>query len=98
MQFIVTGYDGKDAGAPARRMAVREEHLKGARQMYLEKKALYLAALVDEEEKMIGSVMIMDFPSEEALRDEWLSKEPYVTGGVWVDVKVEACKVPPFCR
>lgn len=98
MQFIVTGYDGKDPGAQDRRMAARGEHLKGARQMYLDKKALYLAALLDGEGKMTGSVMIMDFPSEEALREEWLSKEPYVLGGVWVEVKVEPCQVPPFCR
>lgn len=98
MQFIVTGYDGKDAGAYERRMAAREAHLKSARAMYLDKKALYVAALVDEAGKMIGSVMIVEFESEDALREEWLSKEPYVVGNVWAEVKIEPCKVPPFCR
>lgn len=98
MQFIVTGYDGKDTGAYERRMAAREAHLKGAREMYLEKKALYVTALVDETGKMIGSVMIVEFDSEDALREEWLSKEPYVIGNVWAEVKIELCKVPSFCR
>lgn len=98
MQFLVRGYDGKDAGAQDRRMAAREEHLKVAQQMYLEKKALSIAAILDEEQRMIGSVLIVDFPSEEALRQDWLSKEPYVLGGVWVDIIIEPCRVPPFCR
>ena len=32
MQFLVVAHDGTDAQALARRMAVREAHLEGARQ------------------------------------------------------------------
>ncbi|MBI2611983.1 hypothetical protein HYW54_04550, partial [Candidatus Gottesmanbacteria bacterium] len=34
----------------------------------------------------------MDFPSEEKLQ-EWLKKEPYVTGKVWKTVEVIKCNV-----
>jgi uncharacterized protein len=92
MQFIITAYDGKDEGAPQRRMAVREQHLALAASMAKEKKTLYGAALLDENEKMIGSVLIFDFPSRQEL-DEYLKVEPYVTGNVWQNIDIKTCKV-----
>jgi hypothetical protein len=41
---------------------------------------------------MIGSVAIMDFPSEKELQ-AWLKREPYVTGGVWKSIEVIKCNV-----
>jgi uncharacterized protein len=37
---------------------------------------------------MIGSTLYMEFPSREEL-DRWLRNDPYTTGGVWFNVKVE---------
>ena len=34
MQFMVIGHDGTDPDAPARRMAVREAHLKLGKELY----------------------------------------------------------------
>jgi len=95
MQFVVTGYDGTDEKASERRFSVRDEHLKLAESMKKEGKFLYAAALLDENESMIGSVMIVDFNSRKEL-DEWLDIEPYVTGGVWQKIEVSSCKVPPL--
>jgi len=44
---------------------------------------------------MIGSVLIVDFPSRDAL-DEWLKVEPYVIGNVWDKIQVKPCKVGPM--
>jgi len=95
MQFVVTGYDGTDEKASERRLAVRDEHLSLANSMKKEGNFLYAAAILDENDKMIGSIMIVDFPTREDL-DSWLDIEPYVKGNVWEKINVQSCKVPPL--
>ncbi|EQB89633.1 uncharacterized protein YciI [Clostridium punense] len=95
MQFLVTGYDGKDENALERRLTYREEHLALAASMKESKNFLCAAALVDEKEQMIGSVLMVDFPSREDL-DKWLAMEPYVKGNVWQTIEVKPCKVAPL--
>jgi len=97
MEFIVIGYDGTDDGAMDRRLKVRDEHLALAESMKKEGKLLYASAILDDNEKMIGSVLIMDFPSKEDL-DRWLENEPYVKGDVWRTIEVKPGKVPPLFR
>ena len=94
MQFAVIGLDGTDESALSRRMAVREAHLAGARRMQDQKRLLYSCALLDDSGKMIGSIMIVDFPSREDL-DDWLRVEPYIVGKVWEKVETRPCKVGP---
>lgn len=97
MQFIVTGYDGTDENAQARRMAIRDTHMALAKQMKDKGELLYAAALVDETDKMTGSVMIMEFDDRAAL-EVWLKVEPYITGDVWKTVDIKPCKVPAFLK
>jgi len=52
----------------------------------------YGAALLDDSGKMKGSMLLMDFVSEGALQ-EWLAKEPYVTGDVWRSIEIHKCNV-----
>lgn len=92
MQFMVTAHDGKDPGAPARRQAAREAHLAGARKLKEEGKMLFGAALLDGDGNMIGSAMLVEFPTREDV-DAWLAIDPYTTGGVWQDVSVVPCRV-----
>lgn len=97
MQFVVTAYDGTDAGALERRLAAREQHLEVAKAMFEKGVLLYAAALLEDNGKMNGSVLICEFESREALQG-WLDKEPYVTGDVWRQIDVREAKVPPFCQ
>ena len=87
MQFLVTAYDGTDPDAPARRQAVREAHLAGARQLTEQGRFLIGGAILDDDGRMIGSCVIADFPDRAAL-DEWLDNDPYVTGDVWRKIDV----------
>ena len=41
---------------------------------------------------MIGSMLLMDFPSRKEL-DEWLDKEPYIIGKVWKSIEILKCNV-----
>lgn len=95
MQFLVIGYDGTDDKATDRRMAAREAHLAGVLKMKEAGTAIFGIALLDEQEKMIGSVMAMDFPSRTEL-DAWLKDEPYVRGNVWQKIDVFPARVPPL--
>jgi uncharacterized protein YciI len=94
MHFIITGRDGSDAGALERRMKVREEHMRGVDELVQKKRLLYAAAMLDDAGIMIGSTMIVDFESREAL-DLYLATEPYVTGRVWKHIDVTPCRIPP---
>jgi hypothetical protein len=87
MQFILTGYDGTDSGAQDRRMAVRGEHLEKIELLKKSGEFLFGGAILDEEGKMIGSVIVYEFPDREAL-DKKLKDEPYFTSGVWKKIEI----------
>ena len=95
MQFIVIAYDGTDEGALERRLAVREAHLESAKKMFESGKWLYAAGILDDNGKMIGSMIVCDFPSRDEL-EEWLKVEPYVVGEVWREINVNRAQVAPF--
>jgi uncharacterized protein YciI len=88
MQFVITAYDGE--GMLEKRMEVRPAHLANMSQ--IKGKVVCAGGLLDEEGKMKGSVMVMDFPSKE-LFDEYLESEPYVKAGVWQKITVERMNV-----
>jgi len=96
MQFIVIGRDGTDENALERRMAAREAHLKTAGEMYESGNWLYAAAILNDEGKMAGSMIVCDFESREALEKEWLDNEAYVKGNVWETVEINEAAVAPF--
>lgn len=92
MQFIIIGKDGNDSDATARRLAARDAHLRLGDELEASGNRWYGAAILDENGKMIGSMAVMDFPSEAELQ-KWLEQEPYVTGDVWRTVEVLRCNV-----
>ena len=95
MQFLIMAYDGTDDKAPERRTAVREAHLAGIVKMKEEGKAIYGAAILNDREQMIGSALVVDFPTRADV-DAWLKSEPYVVGDVWRKIEVLPARVPPM--
>ena len=96
MQFIVIAYDGTDEGALERRLAVREAHLKSAKEMVDSGNWLYAAGILSDDGKMIGSMIVCEYPSRDEL-EQWLKVEPYVVGEVWKEINVNRAQVAPFC-
>lgn len=96
MQFVLIAYDGIDEGALGRRMAARDEHLKTGKELYDAGKWLYAAGLLDDEGKMIGSMIVCEFPSREEMETQWLSREPYIAGRVWQKVEIRRARTAPF--
>ncbi len=88
MQFIIRAYDGE--GMLDRRMEVRPRHLEGMDR--LSEHVICAGGLLDEEGKMKGSVLIMEFDTRKEL-DDYLAGEPYVTEHVWERVDVERMNV-----
>jgi len=97
MQFIVIGFDGTDEGALERRLAAREAHLAMAQEYYKSGKWLYASAILSDDGKMAGSMIVCDFPSREALEQQWLKNEPYIAGNVWKKIDIHRAQVAPFC-
>jgi hypothetical protein len=96
MQFILIAYDGTDEQALERRMAVREAHLSNAKKMFEEGQLWYAAGILNEAGKMIGSMMLCDFPSRHELENKWLKNEPYILGKVWEKIEINRAQVAPF--
>ena len=91
MQFLIIGIDGTDGEAISRRESAREAHIKLGDELFASGNMWYGAVLLNDEGKMKGSMLMMDFESEEKL-NEWLKQEPYVTGKVWKSVEIHKCK------
>ena len=88
MQFIVKAYDGE--GMLDRRMEVRPRHLEGMAR--LGEHVVCAGGLLDEDGKMKGSVLVMDFETRDEL-DRYISNEPYVLEHVWEKIEVERLNV-----
>jgi len=87
MQFLLIAYDGTDSGALQRRLAVREDHLNRISAMKKEGKFLLGGAILDDTGKMIGSMIVYDFPDLQSLKES-LKDEQYQTGGVWENIEI----------
>lgn len=87
MKFVIIARDGTDAEARARRQAVRPTHLEAIQPLVEQGHVALGGAILDDEGSMIGSVLIVDFPTR-VETDAWLSADPYVTDGVWKNVEV----------
>ena len=58
----------------------------------LGKQIICAGGLLDDEGKMKGSALVIEFGDRAAL-DEYLNNEPYVTEGVWQKIDVEVMNV-----
>jgi uncharacterized protein YciI len=88
MQFLLIGYDGTDPEALDRRMKVRGEHLEKIEILKNAGECLVGGAILDDNGKMIGSMLIYEFPDRKLL-EERLKDEPYFTEGVWNKVEIQ---------
>ena len=94
-QFIVIARDFKDAECIHRRLAVRPDHLAHAAESFEAGKIVMGGALVDEEGKMNGSVMVVDLPSKQAA-DQFICGDAYVMGRVWEKWEISEFKMARF--
>ena len=94
MQFAIIAYDGDDNEALNRRMAVRDQHIALSDQLLSSGNGLFGGAILDEESRMVGTVKIVQFDTEEEFQ-KYMDSEPFVTGGVWKNIEVLPFKMGP---
>ncbi|MFP4090160.1 MAG: YciI family protein [Cyclobacteriaceae bacterium] len=95
MEFLIIAHDGTDEGALDRRMNARSEHLEKARKMKEQGHLIEGGAILDEEGKMIGSTLYMQFDSREDVQ-KYIDEDPYVKGKVWEKIEVKPIRLVKF--
>jgi uncharacterized protein len=91
-QYLITAYDYTDPGALQRRMNVRPHHFDEARELKKSNNFIFGGAILGDEGKMVGSVMVMQFETDEEL-EVWKQNEPYITQQIWESYDIKPFKV-----
>ena len=91
-QFLVTLYDGNDAGAPARRKATMPAHLDDLRDNVATGRLVFGGRIVDQQQEPIGSFFVADC-ADRAELDAMIANDPYTIGNVWQRVEVQPVRV-----
>ncbi|PWK78694.1 hypothetical protein LX99_01142 [Mucilaginibacter oryzae] len=91
-QYLITAYDYTDAEALNRRMAARPHHIEGVKALKESGNFIAAGAMLNEEGNMIGSTMMLQFETDEAL-EAWKQNDPYTTQHVWESIDVKPFKV-----
>lgn len=91
-QYLIYAWDGNDSEAVERRQQVRPLHLEGARQLKQTGNFVIGGAMLNDEGAMRGSMMVVQFETEEELRS-WMDQEPYIQKGVWQKIEIHPFRV-----
>ncbi len=86
MKYVLICRDGKDDEAMNRRLATREQHIE---EIQKNKNFVFGTAIL-ENEKMVGSIMVMDFENKNQL-NEYLKNEIYIKRNVWQNIETIEC-------
>jgi uncharacterized protein YciI len=91
-QYVIIARDGADDEAFQRRTAARPTHLAGAKSLKENNNFVIGGAMLDKSGKMAGSVMIVQFETEQEMQN-WYANEPYITQNVWQSIEIKPFKV-----
>ncbi len=92
MTFLVIAKDGTDPEASARRQRVRDAHLEAIKPAVEAGIVQLGGALLNDEGAMIGSALLVEADSRDAL-EEFLQNDVYTLEGVW-----QSFEIYPFKR
>ena len=87
MQFIIQAKDYTDENALQRRLSVREQHLSRMKEEKEKNIFIVGGALLDDKNKMTGSVLILNLPDEKTVRN-WIAHDPYIIHHVWNEISI----------
>jgi len=91
-QYLIIADDGKDDEALKRRKEVRPLHLAGAKKLKEGGNFVIGGAMLDDENNMRGSIMIVQFETQDDFQ-RWYDNEPYITKGVWKTIEIKSFRV-----
>ena len=87
MQFTIIALDDTSEGTLDRRLAARDQHMERIHAMKADGSIIDGGALIDDDGKMIGSVVLCEFPDRAAL-NAYVEGETYFVEGVWKQIDV----------
>ena len=91
-QYVIIARDGNDPAALQRRMDTRPGHLAGAAELKFNNQFVIGGAMLNDAGQMEGSVMILQFETEDEF-NQWYKHEPYIVSGVWKTIEVKPFRV-----
>ena len=91
-QYLIIARDGDDSEALNRRMAARPAHFELAKKLKAGNNFIIGGAILNNEGKMKGSMMVVQFETEDELI-QWMKNEPYINDKVWQQIEVKPFKV-----
>ena len=91
-QYLITAFDGTNENALDHRIDVRPYHLEGVKKMKENGNFIIGGAILNDDGKMIGSTMILQFEDSQELQN-WIDSEPYIQQKVWEKFDVKPFRV-----
>ena len=91
MPYLLIAYDFEDA--LERRLQSRQAHIDYIDKLRDEGKAIFGAALIDSQSKMIGSTSFLNMTEIEL--QNYLASEPYLINKVWDKIEIKPCNIGP---
>jgi len=91
MPFLLIAYDHPTAYE--RRLTSRQAHIDFIDVLRDEGKAIFGAALIDSQSKMIGSTIFLNMTEIEL--QNYLASEPYLINKVWDKIEIKPCNIGP---
>ncbi|HEY4250215.1 MAG TPA: YciI family protein [Roseomonas sp.] len=95
MGYAVLAFDAEDAGAAARRDAMRDRHRAVISEWAAAGRLAFGVPLFTDAWKAMGSLMILDVPDRAGL-DAYLAAEPFAREGVWQRITVHPFRIAPL--
>lgn len=91
-QYLITAFDSPKENALDHRMNIRPYHLEGVKKMKEKGNFIIGGAILNDDGKMIGSTMILQFEDPQELQN-WIDSEPYIQQKVWEKFEVKPFRV-----
>ncbi|MEY4539468.1 MAG: hypothetical protein RLZZ306_1225 [Bacteroidota bacterium] len=91
-QYLITAFDGIHENALNHRMNIRPYHLEGVKKMKENGNFIIGGAILNDDGRMIGSTMILQFEDPQELQN-WMDSEPYIQQKVWEKFDVKPFRV-----
>lgn len=95
MAWIVLGFDGTDAEAPARRSAARQRHLAVITAMAADGRLALGVPLFESDGRVAGSLMVLS-GDEPAALEAYLAEEPFAREAVWQRTDTMPGRIAPL--
>ena len=92
VHFLVLAWDHPTEEGVARREATRPSHSASIRELWEQGHVLLGAGILDEEDVIRGSLVVVDYPTRADV-NRYLDSEPFATNEVWERVEVHPLRV-----